>query len=159
MPRTFDSEDFDIHKFERQKPDVYPVTREEKIDSRVLKDAKPAAEPRTKGKLVVIGIIANVFLPGLGNVFIKKTVFGALLLLLNLALLAATLSPISMLGFLGNLAYPAYPSVVASGLSIVPSAQGYSVAVDPAMAWLFYLASLLAIVTWLHFFYIALKKH
>ena len=160
MPRTFDSEDFDIHKFERQKPNVWPVTKGEKIDRRVLKDAKKTheAEPRTKGKRVFVGIVGNIFLPGLGNVFLKKTAVGTVLLALNLALLAATLSPTSMLGFLGNMAYPAYPPAVASGLTLVPSAQGYSVAVDPAMAWVFYIATALAIVTWLHFFYIALKK-
>lgn len=158
MPKTFDPGTFDIHGAEHQKPVVYPVTKEEKIDPRVLKGVKPVSEPRTRGKRVVVGVIANVFLPGLGNVFLKRTALGTVLLLLNLVLLVATLSPTSMLGFLGNMAYPGYPAVVSSSIVIVPGAQGYGMAVSPGMDWVFYLGALVAAVTWLHFVYLALKK-
>jgi len=160
MPRTFDSEDFDIHKFESQKPSVWPVTKGEKIDRRVLKGAKKIheAEPKTKGKRVIVGIVGNVFLPGLGNVFLKKTAVGTVLLALNLALLVATLSPTSMLGFLGNMAYPGYPPAVASSITIAPSEQGFSLVIKPEMSWIFQLASALAVLTWAHFVFLALKK-
>ena len=158
MPKTFDPETFDIHGFEKQKPDVYPVTKNEKIDKRVLMGVKPAAEPKTKGKRIIVGIVGNIFLPGLGNVFLKKTAVGTVLLALNLALLVATLSPTSMLGFLGNMAYPGYPPAVASSLTIAPSGQGFSLVIKPEMDWIFYLASTLAIVTWAHFVFLALKK-
>jgi hypothetical protein len=158
MPRTFDPESFDIHSFERQKPDVYPVTKKEKIDPRVLKGAKPAVEPKTHRKRIIVGAVANIFLPGLGNVFLKKTAVGTLLLALNLVLLVATLSPTSILGFLGNLAYPAYPPAIASTLTIAPSIQGFSIVVKPEMAWVFFLATGLAIATWAHFVFLAVKR-
>ncbi len=158
MSGTFDPGTFDIHEIEDQKPDVYPITKDEKIDPRVLKGNAPVTEHRTKSKKVLVGIIANVFLPGLGNIFLKKSTISTILLALNLILLITALSPTSMLGFIGNMAYPTYPAILATTPTLVASEPNMQIVVNPETAWIFYTAIIIAIVTWIHFIYLIFAK-
>ena len=158
MPGTFDPGTFDIHEIENQKPDVYPIGKKEKIDPRVLKGKLPKAEHKSKGKKVLVGIVANVFLPGLGNILLKKSTVSAVLLTLNLILLITALSPTSMLGFIGNMAYPSYPAIIASTPTLVSSEPNMQIVINPETAWIFYTAIIIAIITWIHFVYLALAK-
>ena len=88
----------------------------------------------------------------------KKTTVSAILLALNLILLITALSPTSMLGFIGNMAYPSYPTVIASTPILVQNEPNMQIVLNPATAWVFYIAIILAIVTWIHFAYLILAK-
>ena len=158
MPGTFDPGTFDIHEIKDQKPDVYPVTKKEKIDPRVLKGNAPVAEHKSKGKKVLVGIVANVFLPGLGNILLKKSTVSAVLLALNLILLITALSPTSMLGFIGNMVYPSYPAILATTPTLVASEPNMQIVINPETAWIFYTAIIIAIATWIHFIYLIFAK-
>ena len=106
----------------------------------------------------MIGIIANVFLPGLGNLILKKSTISKVFLVLNLILLITALSPTSMLGFIGNMAYPSYPNILASTPTLISGEPNMEIVVNPATGWVFYLAIVIAIITWIHFAYLALAK-
>lgn len=159
MPKTFDAGDFDIHEFENQKPDVRPLTKSEKIDPRTVKFRKQnKPEGKTHTKKVFIGIIGNFFLPGLGNVYLKKTSFAVLLLVINLVLLTTTLSPTSLLGFLGNVSTPIAPAGLDYAIiTVSPETSAFSI--KPEMMPVFYIALATAFITWIHFFYTALEEN
>jgi len=158
MPTTMDPGDFDIHEFEQDKPKVYSVTKKEKIDSRVLKgiEKKPKTGRRKKRK-VFIAFVANILLPGLGNLIIGKTAFGAMLFLANLFFLAAAFSPTSVLGFLGNISTLGAPPVLSYATIVTAGAQTM-IEVRPGMVWTFFVALAVAALAWLHFLYLLIKK-
>lgn len=159
MPQTFDPGDFDIHEFEKGKPEVLPVTKKEKIDPRTLKgtgETEPVKKPK---KRIFLAVVANIFLPGLGNILVKKTLLGKTLLAANVLLLATTVSPTSFLGFLGNIAYPRTPPALIAGISIAPLETGGNiVTIDPQIQALFYVGIALALLAWIHLFYLLAKK-
>ncbi len=157
MPRTLDSEDFDIHKFEHPEPEVYPVTDKEKIDPRVLKGVDESKEPKATKKTLLIATAANLLIPGLGNMILKKGTVGSLLLAVNILLSILSIAPFSIVGFLGNLYAPKLPTLVSA--SFITSAAGEaSLAGDPALSPLINLAMAIAAITWLHFIYLVLKR-
>ncbi len=159
MPRTFDAGDFDIHEFEKDKPEILPVTKKEKIDNRVLKvKSKAKPEKKSHSKLIFIGVVANVLLPGLGNVLLKKSRVSGTLLILNLILLVTTLAPLSVLGLIGNVVYPQMPAVFTTETIIDVWGPTKEIALAPEAYPLIVLVIAAALVAWAHFVYLALQE-
>ncbi|MBU2100631.1 hypothetical protein KKB11_05350 [Candidatus Micrarchaeota archaeon] len=158
MPKTIDPEDFDIHEFEESKPKVYPLKEKEKINSKTLEGITESEEEKKTSKKVFTAIIANVILPGLGNLIIKKNKFGSILLILNGILLIIGMLPTSFLGFLGNLYAPKTPILLLDYAIITSSKVGNTNYADPLSSGLVYLAIIIAAIAWLHLIYLIAKK-
>lgn len=160
MPQTFDPGDFDIHEFERPGPTIKKVTASEKIDPRILNkidERDENFETKIRGRKAFLAIVGNLFLPGLGNVIIKKSFLSMTLFSANLLLLALTLSPTSILGFVGgNFAYSRNPPGFVSSLIIAPGSYSWSVA--PNMLPLFYGTVLMALGAWVHLAFLLWAK-
>ncbi len=157
MPKTFDPGTFDIHESDEIGPVVYPTSENEKIDPRTLQGISQEAGTKKPKKHVFAAVVGNVLLPGLGNVIIKRTLGGSILLLLNIIFLAAALSPFSALGFLGNMAYPEMPPALGYALFGVGGDVNTGTLIHGISA-MSYLAISVAFVTWLHFFYLLTKS-
>lgn len=142
MPKTLDPENFDIHAFEKTKPEVYPASKSEKIDPRTLQGIGGETKGEKHGKGFLVPIAANIVLPGLGNVVLKKSTASISLLAVNLLLLVTAVSPFSLIGFVGVVGYPTPWLIPSAAITASYGAGGY--AVTPPLLPIFYLSMAVA---------------
>jgi hypothetical protein len=126
--QTFDPESFDIHASEKNiRSRVWPLARNEKLvkirkDVRMLKGEIKVPEEK-KPRSVLIALISNILVPGLGNVYVDKTPFSVSILVLSILVMFTTFSPLFPIIGLLSAAHIAQPASIEgySAALVVPS--------------------------------------
>ena len=96
-PQVFDPEDFDVHEAEESFLEkVWPRSKRERLvdlkkDVGLFKGKKIVEKKESKS--ILVSVIANVIIPGLGNVYVKRSVFSIAVLVFSLLVMLATFSP------------------------------------------------------------------
>ncbi len=98
-PQTFDPEDFDLYElrhFVRSK--IWPKSKYERManvrkDIQYLKGHREAEE-KLPPRSVILTIFSNILIPGLGNIYLKRSPFSISILFLSLLVMIFTFSPI-----------------------------------------------------------------
>ena len=161
--QTFDPESFDIHASSRSiRSRVWPLGKNEKLvkirkDIRMLKGEIKVPEEK-KSRSVLIALLSNVLVPGLGNVYVDKTPFSISILVLSILVVFSTFSPIFPIVGLLSAAHIAQPASIEgySSALVVPAnivLDNQSVLVGPT----FSILIVPLLLSWVHLLFLFLN--
>lgn len=161
--QTFDPESFDIHASSRSiRSKVWPLGKNEKLvkirhDIRLLKGEIKVPEEK-KSRSVLIALLSNILVPGLGNVYVDKTPFSISILVLSILVVFSTFSPIFPIVGLLSAAHIAQPASIEgySAALVVPAnviVNNQSVLVGPT----FSILIVPLLLSWVHLLFLFLN--
>ncbi|MFH0970748.1 MAG: hypothetical protein V1776_04800 [Candidatus Diapherotrites archaeon] len=164
LSQTFDPDTFDIHANEKSfRRNVFPSSRNESIarvkeDLRYFKGEMELSKTK-ENRSILIALLSNIIVPGLGNVYIRATPFSVSILILSILVIFTTFSPIfPIVGLLSaaNIASPSSPENATLSL-VVPS----NVVVENQLLLVGPTFSVLAIpllLSWIHLLFLFLNS-
>jgi hypothetical protein len=162
--QTFDPESFDIHASSKSmRSRVWPLSKSEKLakvhhDIRMLKgEIKVPVEKKSRS--VLIALLSNILVPGLGNVYVDKTPFSISILVLSILVIFSTFSPIFPIVGLLSAAHIAQPASIEgySAALVVPAnviVDNQSVLVGPT----FSILIVPLLLSWVHLLFLFLNE-
>ncbi|MDP2666114.1 MAG: hypothetical protein Q8P05_01270 [Candidatus Diapherotrites archaeon] len=92
--QTFDPESFDIHAMDKGiRSKIMPLQRGEKVvhPRPISKEKDINKKPRIS---FLVALFSNIVIPGLGNVYVKRSPFSWSILVLSLIVIVTTFSPV-----------------------------------------------------------------
>lgn len=161
--QVFDPESFDIHANEKSfRSRIWPLEKKEKMvkirkDMKVWKGEEKVGNEK-KPRSVLIALLSNILVPGLGNAYVEPTPFSISILVLSILVIFTTFSPVfPIVGLLSaaNIAQPSTPEVGAATL-MVPSnvlVDGQALLVGPT----FSILIVPLLLAWIHLLFLFLN--
>ncbi len=160
---VFDPGSFDVHASEHSIVErIFPVSKSEKVIR--LDDAGRGldvhdAPSHSNARSILIALLSNILVPGLGNVYAKKTAFSVSILILSVLIMFTTFSPVfPLIGLLSvaNIPQPGSPEGAMISLFVPANVvlENQSVLVGPTFSIL--LVPLL--LSWIHLLFLFLDS-
>lgn len=164
-PQVFDPEDFDVHSVENSfRSKVFPRVRKEKLadlkkDVSFFRGKENFFSAKGDSKSVLAAVVANVIVPGLGNVYVERSVFSISVLVFSLIVMLSTFSPvfpiIQLFGFAQTNALSPYSTV--ESVLLVP--QNVLVNNQLLVGPTFSILAVPIFLSWFHLLYLFVSKN
>jgi hypothetical protein len=162
-PQVFDPEDFDVHEAEESFAEkIWPQSKKEKLadlkmDIGFFKGKEKLVEKK-ESKSILVSIIANVIIPGLGNVYVKRSVFSIAVLVFSLVVMLATFSPVFPIVQLLGSAQPMALSPYATADTVLLTQQNILINNQLLVGPTFSILVVPIFLAWIHLLYLFIEK-